>query len=127
VTAHRLDHLLGAAVQGADGRVLGRVNDVRLSRTGRGPGGLGELQVVGLVVSDRHAGSMLGYDRRPAQGPWLVRVVVRFLHRRAGYVPWERVVGVDWEEVGTGSVVRTELTELAVLRPIDDPVPGRSD
>jgi len=34
---------------------------------------------------------MLGYDRRDQQGPWLVRLIVRRLHRRLLVVPWEAV------------------------------------
>lgn len=76
---------------GADGGELGHVNDVRVVRR---PGGA--LPVVdGIVVGDRHAGSLLGYDRRPEQGPWLVRVVVRRLHRHACYVPWRAVTSLD--------------------------------
>jgi hypothetical protein len=57
-----------------------------------------ELVVDGLIVSDRHAGSMLGYDRRDAQGPWLVRAVVRRLHRNARYLPWTAVHDVAWTD-----------------------------
>jgi hypothetical protein len=50
------------------------------------------------VISDRHAGSMLGYDRRADQGTWLVRRIVRRLHRNARYLPWPAVRGVSWAD-----------------------------
>ena len=91
------------------GRALGHVNDVRLA-TGHGIRGTrAELLVEGFVVGTRHAGSLLGYDRRSEQGPWLVRRLVRWLHRHAGYVAWEAVRSVDWGERRV--VVRTETME----------------
>jgi len=94
----RLSDLLGASVTTPEGRQIGHVNDVRL-----GPGALvrgvrAELVVEGLVISNRHAGSMLGYDRRADQGPWLVRTLVRLLHRHACYLPWTAVEQVTWDE-----------------------------
>jgi hypothetical protein len=93
----RLVDLLHMQVRGPDGRVLGRVNDLRLAPTRAVRGVSAELVVVGIVVDGNHPGSLLGYDRRSDQGPWLVRVVVRALHRNAGYLPWEAVTEVDWD------------------------------
>ena len=95
---HRLSDLLGALVTTPDGRDVGHVNDVRLAPSQSVRGVRAELFVEGLVISDRHAGSMLGYDRRPEQGPWLVRALVRRLHRDARYVPWTAVQHVSWEQ-----------------------------
>ena len=53
---------------------------------------------MGLVVAGRHEGSLLGYDRRAGQGPWLLRVLIRRLHRNAGFAPWGSVGSVDWAE-----------------------------
>jgi hypothetical protein len=39
---------------------------------------------------------MLGYDRRSDQGPWLVRVVVRWLHRHTVIVGAEDA-DIDWD------------------------------
>jgi hypothetical protein len=94
----RLSDLLGARVTTPEGRELGHINDVRLA-PGQSIHGLrAELLVAGLVISDRHAGSMLGYDRRADQGPWLVRKLVRRLHRHAGYLPWTAIQHVDWDQ-----------------------------
>ncbi|MDQ1585075.1 MAG: hypothetical protein QOJ90_1220 [Actinomycetota bacterium] len=93
---HRLSELLRLPVVDEDGRELGHVNDVRLAPTGRVNGVFTELAAVALIVADRHSGSLLGYDRRADQGPWLVRVIVRALHRHAGLVRWSSVQRVDW-------------------------------
>jgi len=95
---HRLGDLLGAQVTTPEGQQLGHVNDVRVG-PGQAVRGLrAELVVEGLVLSDRHAGSLLGYDRRSAQGPWLVRTIVRRLHRNMRYLPWSAVREVAWAE-----------------------------
>jgi hypothetical protein len=49
------------------------------------------LRVDALLVSRHHTGSVLGYDRRK-QGPWAVRVVVKFLHRHMQVIPWSDVL-----------------------------------
>jgi sporulation protein YlmC with PRC-barrel domain len=95
---HRLGELLGATVTTGDGRQLGHVNDVRLAPGHAARGLQVQLLVDGLVISHRHAGSMLGYDRRVEQGPWLVRAVVRWVHRYALYLPWSAVEEVSWSD-----------------------------
>jgi sporulation protein YlmC with PRC-barrel domain len=107
----RLSDLLGARVTTTDGRDIGHVNDVRLAPDEAVRGVRAELFVEGLVISDRHAGSMLGYDRRAEQAPWLVRVVVRQLHRNARYLPWSGVQQVSWEE-------HHVTVDVAVLEPL---------
>jgi hypothetical protein len=39
-----------------------------------------------LIVGDGHPGSLLGYDRRPGMGPWLIRQAVGWLHRHTRLV-----------------------------------------
>ncbi len=90
---HRLGDLLGAVVVLTDGRQVGHVNDVRLA----GRPYLQDYLVEGIVVGRRAEGSLLGYDRREVHGPWLVRVVVGWANRGAGYVPWRAVRRIDWE------------------------------
>jgi hypothetical protein len=80
----------------ADGRRLGHVNDLRLAPTRAVEGAMARLAVDGLIIDGRHAGSMLGYDRRAEQGPRLVRWAVRGMHRHAGYAPWTAVGEIDW-------------------------------
>jgi sporulation protein YlmC with PRC-barrel domain len=108
----RLVDLLGLPVLAVDGNQLGLVNDLRLVHVDKVRGVFAELVVDGIIVSDHHAGSMLGYDRRAEQGPWLVRVLVRALHRHAGYVPWSDVEAIDLERREIRTRLRT-LQELA--------------
>jgi hypothetical protein len=67
----------------------GTVIDVRLAQDGP-PQQLGpaRIRVTGLVVSPRHSGRLLGYDRVPYEGPWLIRVLVRAYNHGTHYVPW---------------------------------------
>jgi hypothetical protein len=99
-------------VRGPESVRLGGVIDVRLESRRGDPGG--RLLVVGLLVGRGGPGSMLGYDRRGDQGPWLVNRVVRWLHRHAGYVGWAYVVDVDWD----AAVITTSTSTLADLTSI---------
>lgn len=106
----RLSHLLSMHVVFADGRDGDQVTDVRVS------GGLdheaGEgLVVVGLVIGRRRPGTYFGYHRYPSMGPWVLRHLVRFLHRRTGYLDWDDVDEVDWDD----RVVRLRTNELRPL------------
>jgi hypothetical protein len=109
--ARRLVDLLGMRVLAPDGRQLGLLNDVRLAPTGAVAGAFPRMVVDGLVVDGRHAGSLLGYDRRAEQGPRLVRWAVRWLHRNAGYLPWGAVRSVDW----SAREIRVDASELLPL------------
>ncbi|HEU4511955.1 MAG TPA: hypothetical protein VFR87_02505 [Nocardioidaceae bacterium] len=96
-TRHRLTDLLGMQIRFADGQDGDRVIDVRLAPSARVPGPLAELVVEGLIVGRMRPGTLFGYDRHPEQGPWMIRTVVRFLHRHTGYLTWDDVDRVDWE------------------------------
>lgn len=56
---------------------------------------------------------MLGYDRRPDQGPWLVNRAVRWLHRHSGYVAWGEVRDIDWDS----RIITVTTSTLADLGP----------
>lgn len=88
--AHRLSRLTGMHVRGPGGRI-GRVLDARFE-----PDGRGDPVLSSLVVGRGRPGSLLGYDRRGDQGPALVRLVVRRLHRHSVLVPASSAE-VDWE------------------------------
>ncbi len=107
----RLGDLLRMPVQDLEGRRLGRVLDVRLDR-GRDAGD-DRLRVRGLVVGHGRPGSYLGYDRRPDMGPWLVRAVVRWLHRHSAYAPLDVLDALDWE----AGVIRVDPARLQELGP----------
>jgi hypothetical protein len=72
----RMSDLVGADVVGPAGERVAVVTDVRLVADGppRGLTGNATWRVAGLVLSTRHTGSMLGYDRRTGSGrSWSVR------------------------------------------------------
>lgn len=109
--SHRLTELVGMGVRFADGRDGDRIIDVRLAPSARVRGLLSELVVDGLIVGRMRPGTLFGYDRHPDQGPWLIRKVVRFLHRHTGYLEWEDIEQVDWD----ARVVRLRVDELRRL------------
>ena len=90
----RLSDLLGSEVRAA-GSPVGVVTDVRLAQIGNVRGAQAELVVESLLVSARHTGALFGYERGTTRGPWLVRHVVRWLHRDAFSVDWHDVSHYD--------------------------------
>jgi sporulation protein YlmC with PRC-barrel domain len=86
----RLSELLGLDVHDEHGEHVGAVIDVRLVQDGppAEPAGLARLRVHGLIVSPRHSGRLLGYERSPKSGPWLVRQLVLAYNKGTVYVPW---------------------------------------
>jgi hypothetical protein len=89
----RASDLLGASVVDRDGAPVGTVTDLRCVQDGPLRGAMAAPRVAALLVSHRHTGSLLGYDRREQQGPWLVRLLVRQLHRHMRVIPWSAVAG----------------------------------
>jgi len=104
----RLNQLLQMPVQDLDGRRLGRPLDVRLERETSDPGE--RIKVIGLVVGRGRPGSYFGYDRRPDMGPWLVRTVVRWLHRHSAYAALVDLE-LDWD----AGVIRVDPARLQKL------------
>jgi len=87
----RLSDLLHSEVLDADGRRVGTVQDVLVTR--EEPllsGHVGTLRVEGLVVGGGQ-GIRLGFARGGARGPWPISAVFRRLERRARFVPWDMV------------------------------------
>ena len=107
----RLNDLLQMPVQDLDGRRLGRVLDVRLERETTEPGE--RIRVLGLVVGHGRPGSYFGYDRRPDMGPWLVRAIIRWLHRHSAYAALDDVDDLDW----SAGVIRVDPARLRDLEP----------
>ena len=93
---HRLSELTGMAVCFADGRRGDCVTDVRMLQ-GPSRGHLPSLVVDGLVVGKGRPGTLFGYDRELQQGPWIIQVILRRVHRNSGYVAWSDVRDVDWD------------------------------
>lgn len=91
--AYRLGRLTGMDALGPDGDRIGRVLDARFEPDhdrGDSP-----LVLCSLIVGHGRPGSMLGYDRRAEQGPWLIRAVVRWLHRHSVIVS-ATDADIDW-------------------------------
>jgi len=109
----RLNQLLQMPVQDLDGRRLGRPLDVRLERETSDPGE--RIKVIGLVVGRGRPGSYFGYDRRPDMGPWLVRTVVRWLHRHSAYADLSDLEELDWD----AGVIRVDPARLQPLQAVD--------
>ena len=112
---HRLNDLLGMDIRFADGTDGDQVTDVRLVTGDRVRGQLAELVADGLVVGRRRPGTLFGYDRDPRRGPWMIRTVVRLLHRHTGYLEWDDVELIDWE-ARVVHVRRTSLRKLSMSR-----------
>jgi sporulation protein YlmC with PRC-barrel domain len=90
--ARRLGQLTGMDVLEPGGRRIGRVLDARFEA-----GAAGLLEMRSLIVGNGRPGTLLGYDRRSAQGPWLVRVVVRRMHRHS-VVADIATADIDWDD-----------------------------
>lgn len=93
--------VLNRRVRQANGQELGRVSDLRLrthfveeGTRWRTTG----LEVTDLIVNQRALATLLGYERRHDQGPWLLRTLLRRLRPQAhGVLPWERAE-VAWDQ-----------------------------
>jgi len=82
----RASDLLGAEVRTADGARVGVVTGLRCTTDGPSAGSVPAPRVRALLVTGRHAGSALGYQQGEQRGPWLVRRLVRALHRNTRLV-----------------------------------------
>jgi uncharacterized protein YrrD len=91
----KASELIGRPVIDHSGNRLGYVTDLRCIQDGPLRGAMCAPRVHFLVVSPRHLGSLLGYNRRSQQGPWLIRVIIRRLHRRLQVIPWQAVASYD--------------------------------
>jgi sporulation protein YlmC with PRC-barrel domain len=106
----RLSDLLSRPVRDSAGQAVGQVADVRLVQDGPLLRQVhNAFRVAGLIVVTRHTGRLFGYERGPAiKGPWLVRALLRVLHRNTRYVPWEHVERID----DAGILLRVPLSEV---------------
>jgi hypothetical protein len=91
----RASDFIGREVRDHEGARIGVITDLRCVQDGPLRGGAAMLRVDAALVSARHTGATLGYDRRPRQGPWLIRAAVRWLHRDLRVVPWSAIVDRD--------------------------------
>jgi hypothetical protein len=106
---HRLGDLMEMTVRmpsGSGGRSKVHVLDVRIAPDH------GVQRVSALLVGPGRPGSLLGYDRRDDQGPWVVAAVVRRLHRHARIVDLGPDVDIVW---ATGEI---RVGPAATIRPL---------
>src|SRR3954451_19993337 len=90
-----LSELIGATIRDPDGIPLGRVVDVRV-RPARLPAEP-VLRVESVLVDRGHLGSLLGYDRDDQRGPWLLRAVIRRMHRNLMVIAWDELAGIEMD------------------------------
>jgi sporulation protein YlmC with PRC-barrel domain len=96
----RLSDLLRRPVVDESGTEVGRVTDVRLQRDGPSIGRFGPAyRVNGLVVGPTGTGERLGYGRTGMTGPWLIAAPLRIRHKRARFVPWDRVADMSSDTI----------------------------
>jgi hypothetical protein len=91
----RASDLIGREVLDSQGARIGVITDLRCVQDGPLRGGVAMLRVDAALISTRHTGATLGYDRRPRQGPWIIRAAVRRLHRDLRIVPWSTIADRD--------------------------------
>lgn len=103
---HTLGELLEMTVRmppEGTGPAKAQVLDVRFAAQA------GAQRVAALVVGHGRPGSLLGYERRSEQGPWLIATIVRRLHRHTRVVELGPDVDIDWDagevRVGPGADV----------------------
>lgn len=85
----RASELIGQPVFDSGGQPIGIITDLRCVQDGPLRGAMAAPRVRAVIVSRRHTGALLGYDRRDQQGPWLIRVLIRRLHRHLRIIAWE--------------------------------------
>ena|SRR3954471_15135199 len=107
----RAHELIGQDVLDRDGHKVGIITDLRCIQDGPLRGTMALPRIDSLLVSRRHVGALLGYDRREQQGPWLIRAIVRRLHRRLVLVPWSTVA--DHSGPVTLAARQADLTSYA--------------
>lgn len=106
----RLGDVAGMAVLDPDGRKVGKVIDARFE-----PAGDGAQVLRWLLVGRGGAGSLLGYERRADQGPWLVALLLRWWHRDT------RIVAVEHLTLGWNAhQVHVDGAWESVSRPVRD-------
>ncbi|MEU3164128.1 PRC-barrel domain-containing protein [Streptosporangium sp. NPDC006930] len=118
----RVSDLIGRPVVDSGGRQVGQVADVRFDQDGP----LIEevrnaFRLNGLIVVPRHTGRLFGYERGPGgRAPWLVREVIRRLHRNSRFATWSQIATLGGETVR----LSVPVGELSPLRELYEPDPS---
>jgi sporulation protein YlmC with PRC-barrel domain len=103
----RLSDLLEQPVVADDGRHIGQIHDVHVVQDGPLlPSGYAAFRIHGLIAGRASFGTRLGYSGRPGydtdrhtRGPLPVKLLFRWLHRHAVYIPWDAVMRVECDRV----------------------------
>jgi hypothetical protein len=96
----RASDLLGARVVSAGGDEIGIVTGLLCTSDGPKYGGTLPAPVLRQLQVARHPfGGALGYQGGEQSGPWLIRIVMQWLHRHDRVVDWD-----DVDRVGDGQV-----------------------
>jgi hypothetical protein len=86
----RAAELLGRPVSGRDGARLGRVLDLRITRTGDTPDP-GTWHIDGIVVGHRWALSRAGYAYGNVGGPLPLALLLRATGRHLRFARWDQL------------------------------------
>jgi sporulation protein YlmC with PRC-barrel domain len=74
---------------------LGTVHEVNAQSSAPNAPVVGRLAVISYVIGPRASGSTLGYDQHPEHGPYVIRALVRGLHRKDRRVDARDVHSLD--------------------------------
>jgi hypothetical protein len=88
MTTMRISDLLASEVHAGDGRVLGRVREIRIVQDGPVTTGVqAAFRVDALLVGKGSLGVRLGFHLGNTHGPWLLNLLFRRSHRRVKTIP----------------------------------------
>jgi|BarGraIncu00222A_1022003.scaffolds.fasta_scaffold139811_2 hypothetical protein len=104
----RAAELLGRSVRDRDGTYLGRVLDIRITRTPGTPRP-GAWNIDGIVIGHRWALARAGYAYGNVDGPLPLAVVMRALGRHLRFARWDQL---DIPATTAALTLRPALTEL---------------
>jgi hypothetical protein len=96
----RASDILETTVFDSDGRKVGQVHDIRIVREGPVQGLFGPTYVArGLIVGAGAVGVRLGFDRTRMAGPAVLRMLFRWVHRKARFVDWSLIESIEGDEI----------------------------
>jgi hypothetical protein len=104
----RAAELLGRPVHARDGTDLGRVLDIRLTRTPATPDP-GAWNIDGIVIGHRWALARAGYAYGSVDGPLPLALMLRALGRHLRFARWDQL---DIPTTNAALILRPALTEL---------------
>lgn len=79
----RASDYIGRTAYDREGNALGRVADLITARDAEGG-----FRVTAALITPRHRGRLLGFERPGIQAPWVLEKLSRLLHRGTREIPW---------------------------------------